>query len=76
MTAAVGEQRRRPPVPDAAAAAALPGGVFAGYEEYAALMQRCWAEAPEDRPTFERVAAELRSLAAALPEPEQAWGDA
>ena len=32
----------------------LPGGSFSGYDAYVALMQRCWAEDPADRPTFEQ----------------------
>lgn len=33
----------------------LPGGTFVGYDEYVALMERCWVEKPADRPTFEQV---------------------
>lgn len=32
-----------------------PGGTFVAYDEYLALMQRCWADDPEERPTFEQV---------------------
>lgn len=49
------QQRMRPPVPDQYAAAQLPGGTFSGYDEYVDLMQRCWADDPRERPTFERV---------------------
>ena len=35
----------------------LPGGTFAGYEAYVKLMEWCWAERPEDRPTFEQARA-------------------
>ena len=41
------------PPPDA-----LPAGPFAApgsYDAYVALMQRCWARRPEDRPGFEEV---------------------
>lgn len=68
---AIAEQRARPLIPDAEAAATLPGGTFAGYEAYASLMRRCWAEEPQERPTFEEVAAELRRIAATVPEPER-----
>lgn len=33
----------------------LPGGTFSAYDAWVALMQRCWAEKPEERPTFEQV---------------------
>jgi len=31
---------------------ALPGGSFPGMPEYLALMKRCWAEEPRQRPAF------------------------
>ena len=35
----------------------LPGGTFVAYDDYVELMQRCWVDAPEERPTFEQVRA-------------------
>ena len=31
------------------------GGTFGQYSKYAALMERCWAENPQARPTFSQV---------------------
>lgn len=43
---------------------ALPGGsspaLQAGLPAYVALMKRCWAQAPEERPTFDDIVGELR----------------
>lgn len=43
---------------------ALPGGsspaLQAGLPGYVALMKRCWAQAPEQRPTFDDIVQELR----------------
>lgn len=43
---------------------ALPGGqapaLQAGLPAYAALMKRCWAQVPEQRPAFEEIVLELR----------------
>ena len=41
----------------------LPGpgsGDWPGLDAYVALMERCWAQAPEDRPSMTQVAADLR----------------
>ena len=38
----------------------LPGGTFNGYDAYVALMQRCWAEDPAERPTFEQASRAIR----------------
>ncbi|GAB4822160.1 hypothetical protein N2152v2_009206 [Parachlorella kessleri] len=38
------------------------GGNFVGLGDYIDLMHKCWAQAPEDRPTFDEVLAELRDL--------------
>ncbi|KAL4447322.1 hypothetical protein ABPG77_007355 [Micractinium sp. CCAP 211/92] len=35
---------------------------FQGLEEYTSLLQRCWAQLPLERPSFDQIAAELRSL--------------
>ena len=52
----------RLPVP---APAELPGpgsGDWPKLDAYIALMNRCWAQRPEDRPTFDQIMAELRVL--------------
>jgi hypothetical protein len=44
---------------------ALPGEPAAacpGFDRYAVLMQRCWAQQPGERPTFAAVASELKEL--------------
>ena len=38
---------------------------FAGLPDYIALMQRCWAQAPADRPGFQEIVVQLRWGAAA-----------
>ena len=40
----------------------LPGGGadLAGLDAYVALLQRCWAQEPQERPTFEDIIPELR----------------
>ena len=46
-------------------AAKLPGGGFADLPKYVALMRRCWAQKPADRPpSFVDVLAGLRALKA------------
>jgi hypothetical protein len=50
------------------ARADLPGpdtASFEGLDAYVALMRRCWAHNPNDRPTFQEIIAELRDLLAA-----------
>ena len=52
----------RPTIPDAAA---LPGpdcASFAGLDAYCAIMQRCWAQEPSERPGFEEIVQCLRRL--------------
>ncbi len=42
---------------------ALPGpdtATFVGLDDYVALMQRCWAQAPADRPGFQEIVVQLR----------------
>jgi hypothetical protein len=46
--------RERLPGPD------TPG--FPGLDDYTALLVWCWSEAPEDRPSFQEVALQLRDL--------------
>ena len=60
----------RPALP--ADAAALPGGTFPGLPAYVALLQRCWAQEPQARPSFDDIVAQLRALLAALPPARQA----
>ena len=38
-----------------ASALQLPGGTFAALGDYTALMRRCWAEQPGERPSFDQV---------------------
>ena len=53
----VGTEGARPPVPPAER---VPGGSFSGLPGYVALMQRCWAQQPEDRPpSFKEVVKSL-----------------
>ena len=43
----------------------LPGpdtNTFEGLDQYITLMRRCWAQNPEDRPTFQEIIADLRDL--------------
>ena len=49
----------RPGVPPPAA---LPGGGFAELDAYVALMKRCWAQNPYDRPSFAELVPELRCV--------------
>jgi hypothetical protein len=53
-------RKERPEIP--AVAAKLPGGTFDGMERYIQLIQRAWAENADERPTFEAIIADLRSL--------------
>jgi serine/threonine protein kinase len=50
---------KRPEIPPADE---LPGGTFPGLPAYVALMQRCWAQEPADRPDFGQVLEELHNL--------------
>ena len=46
---------------------ALPGpdtANFARLDDYVALMRRCWAHIPDDRPTFQEIISELREMLA------------
>lgn len=38
----------------------LPGGTFPGLPAYLALMQRCWAQEPAERPGFAEIINLLR----------------
>ena len=43
--------------------AELPGGGFAGLAAYTAIMRRCWAQDPAERPaSFAAVLADLRAI--------------
>ncbi len=47
------------------APSALPGdagAAFEGLQAYIALVQRCWAQSPEERPTFAEIIAQLRQV--------------
>lgn len=37
---------------------------FGGLEDYISLMQRCWSQIQEDRPTFQEIISELRDILA------------
>jgi serine/threonine protein kinase len=68
MQLADSEARPRPPVPgtpdwDAAGEGPPPPELAPGW---GALMQRCWAEAPEERPAFKEITQQLRLMATAL----------
>jgi serine/threonine protein kinase len=54
----------RPTIPPADQ---LPGGTFPGLQAYVALMQRCWAQEPGDRPSFALVAEELGRMVEKYP---------
>eukprot|EP00884_Botryococcus_braunii_P018261 jgi/Botrbrau1/5118/Bobra.0128s0026.1 len=57
---AIAERRQRPEIP--ANPASTPGGSFSGISEYIALIKRCWAEDPRQRPLFDQVIGDLRQL--------------
>lgn len=49
----------------------LPGAdtaAFAALDGYVALLQRCWAQAPADRPGFEAIIPQLRWVVSAQPQ--------
>jgi serine/threonine protein kinase len=50
----------RPDIPDRLDC--LPGGTFDGMGDYVELMKQCWAEEPDDRPDFPKVASTLRHI--------------
>lgn len=50
----------RPPVPPDPAA--LLGGTFPCLAKYVVLMQECWAQQPQQRPTFADITARLREM--------------
>ena len=54
---------RRPAVPPRPELPGLGGGGGAGLDAYLALMRRCWAQQPDERPPFEEVVPELRCVA-------------
>lgn len=54
---------RRPAVPPAAQLPGLgPGAMPPGLGRYVALMERCWAQQPQNRPSFEDIMAEMRAI--------------
>ena len=56
---AITEKQRRPEIP---AEADLPNGTFAGLPGYLQLMEDCWQDDADQRPTFELVIVTLRGL--------------
>lgn len=56
----VSERQMRPDIPGDPEQ--LQGGTFDGWDAYTGLLQRCWAQEPAARPTFDIVIAELREL--------------
>lgn len=50
----VGEQGGRPEVPEVGSTE-LQGGNFEGWDEYVGLMKACWAQDPNQRPSFDQV---------------------
>lgn len=57
----------------------LPGPdtpAFGALDEYVRLMERCWAQAPQERPTFEDIVPQLRALLAQAPQAAGTAGDA
>ena len=52
----------RLPVPPSAELPGPGSGDWDKMDAYLALMNRCWAQRPEDRPTFGEVMAELRNI--------------
>lgn len=61
---------RRPPLP--ADPATLPGGTFPGLNSYVALLQQCWYQQPQQRPSFTSITTRLRDMQAAWGAPEDA----
>lgn len=56
-------EHKRPAIPTR-----LPGpGRLVGFEDYVALMNQCWADDPQSRPSIGAVADRLESLAAQQP---------
>jgi hypothetical protein len=49
-------------IPDANTLPGPESGSWPKLGQYVALMERCWAQEPADRPNFEQVMAELRSI--------------
>lgn len=56
---AITEKQRRPEIP---AEADMRGGTFAGLPGYVQLMEDCWQDDADQRPTFELVIVTLRGL--------------
>ena len=54
---------RRPPLP--ADPASLPGGTFPGLGRYLELLQECWAQQPQQRPSFANITIRLRAMQSA-----------
>ncbi|GAB4822575.1 hypothetical protein N2152v2_009621 [Parachlorella kessleri] len=50
----------RPPVPPQHELPGREGGEAGGLDDYVALMQRCWAQAPEERPSFQDVVSKFK----------------
>jgi serine/threonine protein kinase len=55
-------QGGRPEIPAPEAMPGADSGSWAGLPRYTALMRRCWAQNPLDRPSFQEVVSELREI--------------
>jgi serine/threonine protein kinase len=52
----------RPEVPSRAELPGPDAATYAGLDAFVELMQECWAQAPENRPTFQQIVPRLSSL--------------
>ena len=55
----ISERKLRPDIPPLDE---LPGGAFPDLPQYITLLEACWQENPEQRPTFESVITSLRAM--------------
>jgi len=52
----------RPEIPPPARLPGVDSGAWPKLEQYIGLMRKCWQQQPSDRPTFEEIMQELRSI--------------